>query len=176
VQNRMRIFALILGSALIALPLASSASIVLGELQQDGDGNTSFAGNDSEAAVLAALGLVVEEIAKVDWPDTSTDGLTLSDISFNSDTPPEPIAGQWDYAGPEIIDLIVVKAGNEWAAYLFTDTITNDMPNIGLWDTSELGDKGMSHITGYRIVPEPGTVALMSLGLLGLAVQGRRRG
>ncbi|HIG69307.1 MAG TPA: PEP-CTERM sorting domain-containing protein [Myxococcales bacterium] len=72
-----------------------------------------------------------------------------------------------------VVDLLVVKAGNEYAAYLYTNALTGGMPNLGLWDTTDLGNKGMSHVTGYSIIPEPSTALMLSLGLVVLAVRNR---
>ncbi len=73
-----------------------------------------------------------------------------------------------------MVDLFVVKAGNDWAAYLYNDIITGNMPNLGLWDTGDLDDKGLSHVTAYNIVPEPGTGLLLGAVLLGLGGFRRR--
>ncbi len=59
----------------------------------------------------------------------------------------EPISGEWDYVGPSTVDLIVVKAGNMHAAYRYDDTITNATSDSGLWDTSQLDNKELSHLT-----------------------------
>jgi hypothetical protein len=136
----------------------------------------TFSGNDSEEQILIDLGLEVVELAKVEIPDLSNAGLTLSMIMYNDDVPPEPISGWWDYDGSlGTVDLLVVKAGNQYAAFQYDDIITNNQPNLGLWDTTQLGNKGLSHVTGYNIVPEPATAALVALGLalLGSARPGR---
>ncbi len=89
-----------------------------------------FSGNDSEQAVFDELGLVVVELARVEIPLLMNDGLVLTVTMENDDD--EPIAGEWDFGGPEVVDLIVVKAGNDWAAYLYNSVVTNSMPNLGL--------------------------------------------
>ncbi len=135
----------------------ASANIVVGNLQG------VFPGNDSVAQILIDLGLEVILLAKVDDPDSMNDGLTLSNIVMEES---EPKSGQWDFAGPEIVDLLVVKAGNDYAAYLYHAIISGSMPNTGLWNTLDLGNKGMSHISAYSIVPEPATAVFLSFGLL----------
>ena len=96
------------------------------------------------------------------------------DIVTVDDDDDEPIAGEWDFGGPEVVDLIVVKAGSDWAAYLYNAVITDNMPNLGLWDTGDLDDKGLSHVTAYNIVPEPGTGLLLGAVLLGLGLYRRQ--
>jgi hypothetical protein len=159
--------ALLLAAAVALSASAASANVVTGNLLG------VFPGNDSEATLLADLGLVVNELAKVDVPDTSTDGLTISNIVLNGDS--EPVSGQWDYLGVSVVDIFVVKAGNQYAAYEYNDFITSNMPNTGLWDTTDLGDDiGLSNVTAYELVPEPGASLLVALGLIGIAA--RRRG
>ena len=126
-----------------------------------------FNGNSSVASILSDLGLEVVELARVETPATQNNGLTLSMVTFDER---DPKSGQWDFAGPMVVDLLVVKAGNDYAAYLYNDAISGGMPNTGLWDTSDLGNKGMSHVTTYSLVPEPSTVFLMALGLAVLSI------
>jgi hypothetical protein len=150
------------GSARLA-----QADIVLGDFLG------VFDGNDSPEAIFEDLGFNVELLAKVEIPSLSQDGLTLTPTDFNDDL--EPIGGQWAYSGPGIVDILVVKAGSQYAAYLYTDANTNNQRNIGLWDTSALGNKGTSHISVYRfvVIPEPGSLAVLGLG--GVAMLMRRR-
>lgn len=48
---------------------------------------------------------------------------------------------------------------------------------MGIWDTSALNNKGMSHVSAYQFnlqfIPEPGTAVLLGIGALGFV--GRRR-
>jgi len=113
----------------------------------------------------------------VETPATTSGGLTLTNTVFNADMPPEPISGQWNFSGPGLVDIIVVKAGNDYAAFLFSDANTANMRNIGLWDTAQLGGIGMSHITAYQIsaVPLPAALPLLGSAFAALGMVGWRR-
>ena len=71
--------------------------------------------------------------------------------------------------------MIVVKAGTNYSAYLFDAANNGGMPNMGLWDTSTLDKKGLSHLSAYSIVPIPAAVWLFAGALAALAGI-RRRG
>ena len=146
----------------------SSASAAL----EQGDYLGTFSGNDSEAAMLADLDLDVNLLARVNWPDTSNAGLEIFNLTFNDDN--EAIDGEWSYSGPAIVGYIVIKAGNQYAVYDYTGVA---MQNMGIWDTSELGNKGVSHITAYqaKVVPIPAALWLMVSGLAGLGLMQRRK-
>jgi hypothetical protein len=158
----------------MVMALALWAHPAAGNMVQ-GDYLGTFGGNDSEAALLSDLGLLVEELAKVDEPATSNDGLTISNLVLDGDN--EPISGDWAYVDPNalgrLVDILVVKAGNEYAAYHYTDANTANMRNVGIWDTGDVMDRGMSHISAYQIIPEPATLALLALG--GLTLLWRKR-
>ncbi len=169
-----RLFYLALAALIFAAVLTPSsgarANIVLGDHL-----GTFLSVNDSEAQLLVDLGLQVTLLARVESPATTSGGLTLSDFMLNGDL--EPISGQWQFSGPEVVDIIVVKAGNDYAAFLFTVANTANMLNIGLWDTSFLGNKGMSHITAYQIsaVPLPAALPLLGSAFAALGFVGWRR-
>lgn len=136
-----------------------------------GDYLGTFSGNDSEAALLAAIGVEVVLLAKVDAPDTSSDGLELTNLVFDEDD--EPVSGDWSYSGEGLVDYLVVKAGNAFAVYRYTDANTDNMRNMGIWDTTDLAGKGMSHVAAYQaVIPVPGALWLFAGGLVFLA---RRR-
>lgn len=128
-----------------------------------------FSGNDSEIELETLFaGNTFTQLAKVETPATSNNGLNLTNISVNGDN--EPVSGNWSYSGSDLVDFLIVKAGNSFAVYKYTDANTDNMRNIGLWDTSALNNKGMSHISAYRVsaVPIPAAVWLFGAGLLGL--------
>ena len=140
-----------------------------------------FSGNDSAAAVELALGLDpgdVTLLAKVDLnsappPDPSSDGgLSLSSMTLNGND--EATSGWWDYAGPSIANIIAVKAGPDFALYEYTSVLNGGMPNMGLWNTSDLSNKGLSHLTAYSVVPEPSTALLLGFGLAHLIIRKQR--
>ena len=145
------------------------ANIVLG------DHLGTFAGNDDVSSLFSDLGLQVTQLAKVEDPATSADGLTLSFIMFNGDS--EPISGQWEFTGAGLVDILVVKAGNDYAVFMYTDANTSNMRNIGLWDTSQLDNKGMSHITAYQlaVIPLPAALPLLGSALATFGIVGWRR-
>lgn len=155
---------------LAGILLCSGANAAL----EQGDYMGTFSGNDSEASLLAELGINVNLIVKNDWPDTMTDGLSISELMFNDDDPPEPISGEWSYDGPEIVGYIVIKAGNEYAVYDYTNVA---MTNMGIWDTADVMNKGLSHITAYeaKAIPVPAAVWLMVSGLAGLGLMRRNK-
>ena len=163
---------------LCKLIVALSFGIVLFPAQQatanvvSGDFVNVFAGNDSEAALESLFpALSFTQLAKVETPATSNGGLDLLVFTGPAN---EPTSGQWGYTGPEVVDYFVVKAGNNYALYRYTDANTTSMRNIGLWDTTELENKGMSHVTAYSAVPIPAAVWLLGSGLIGLVGISRR--
>ncbi|MDH3645666.1 MAG: VPLPA-CTERM sorting domain-containing protein [Gammaproteobacteria bacterium] len=162
-------------AALFVLILPAHSSVVPGELLG------VFSGNDSVAGLLDNLGIEATFLAKINMPsaietsELSSDGLTISDFLLNSSD--EALSGQWSYSGPEIASIIVLKASGQYAVYAFDDELTNNMPNIGLFDTSDLDDKGLSHISAYStaVVPVPGALLMFVSGLLGLGIVRRRK-
>lgn len=159
---------------LVVLSLPAHSAVVPGQLLG------IFSGNDSVAGLFNNLGLEATRLARIDLPSAmasstlSDDGLTISNFALNGSD--EVLLGQWSYSGPEIANIIVLKAGRQYAVYLFSDAITTNMPNIGLFDTSDLHGKGLSHITAYSVsvVPVPAAVWLFASGLIGLACARRK--
>lgn len=158
---------LAVASLLIFSP--ASAAVV------QGDYLGTSGGNDSEAALLAAIGVSVLEVEKIDSPATANGDFQISNFTFNGDG--EPTSGEWSYTGTELVDYIVIKAGPAFAIYHYTDLNTSNMRNMGIWDTSGVDNKGLSHITAYTVaaVPVPAALWLMASGLTGLGFLRRRQ-
>jgi hypothetical protein len=135
----------------------AAACAVLGELLG------VFEGNDSEDSILLDLGVETIRLDRVEPPVTSSGGLSISTLTTKDGD--EPICGEWDYVGLPEVDLIVVKAGSRYAAYRHDGTITDATSSSGLWDTSQLDNKELSHLTAYRVVPEPATAVLLGMGV-----------
>jgi PEP-CTERM motif len=134
----------------------AAASAVFGELLG------VFEGNDSEDSILLDLGMEAIRLDRVEAPATRSGGLSISTLTTKDGD--EPICGEWDYVGLLEIDLIVVKAGSLYAAYRHDGSITDATSSSGLWDTSQLDNKALSHLTAYRVVPEPATAVLLGMG------------
>ena len=127
-----------------------------------------FEGNDSEDSILLDLGVETILLDRVEPPATRSGGLRISTLTTKDGD--EPICGEWDYVGLPEVDLIVVKAGSRYAAYRHDGSITDATSSSGLWDTTQLDNKELSHLTAYRVVPEPATVVLIGMGTASLCL------
>ena len=155
IRGRLIIGALVvvIGSGLAG---EAAACAVFGELLG------VFEGNDSEDSILLDLGVETIRLGRVEPPAASSGGLRISTLTTKDGD--EPICGGWNYAGPSEVDLIVVKAGSLYAAYGYDGGITDATSSSGLWDTSQLDNRELSHLTAYRVVPEPATAVLLGMG------------
>ena len=87
----------------------AAASAIFGELLG------VFGGNNSESSILLDVGLEAIRLDRVETPDISSGELSI--LVLTTKDGDEPISGEWYYVGPLAVDLIVVKAGNMYAAY-----------------------------------------------------------
>ena len=122
-----------------------------------------FEGNDSEDSILLDLGVETVRLGRVELPDITSDGLSI--LVLTTKDGDEPISGEWNCVGPPAVDLIVVKAGSMYGVYRYDDVIGDATSSYGLWDTSQLDNRELSHLTAYRVVPEPATAVLLGMGV-----------
>jgi hypothetical protein len=140
---------------------------------QDGDDNNDPYPSDLTAFDVSWTAIDKDELADLtDGNDPDTGQLeSLFHWTAGPDEDPNDVrSGEWflDDAIWSLYDrlVIVLKAGNGFATFeLEVDDLTGD------WIT----EQGLSHASLYGIIgdgtiPEPGTLALLGLGLLGLGL------
>ncbi|MCP3874088.1 MAG: PEP-CTERM sorting domain-containing protein [Desulfobacteraceae bacterium] len=115
--------------------------------------------------------------SKVDAPDSTNDGLNVTYDVGN-------LSGTWSTANDDLIEFYSVKAANEFAFYWIEGGAIS-----GDWSTEHLLNNGgntpeISHLSTWNQidgqvpnspVPEPATMVLFGIGLIGLAGIGRKK-
>lgn len=161
----------LIGVVVVLFMSVSASAASYGGLGNYGTFLGTFSGNDSEKALFADLGLEADLIEKIDTPATSEDFFSIFNFTLNDDD--EIIAGEWAYTGPGIITHIVIKSGPNYSVFEYMDGL-----NMGLFDTSTLDNKGLSHITAYAAaapIPLPAAAWLFLSAFVGLIGFGKKR-
>lgn len=139
----------------------------------------TFPGNDLPGIVDTLLGIDATLLGSTEVPGVDND-FAVGGSLF---TPDGWVTGGWYYPGQ--VNLITIKAGNEWAAFCVRDPcetiefskrhfLASSFTSSGAWSTEMLGWKGVSHVSAWSVlcVPEPSTFILVLVGmvLIGLVV------
>ena len=132
---------------------------------------------------LTSIGYSEEEITLYGKSDASTlwtpDTQTIDDHGI--------VSGTWQTypvespPNPDVVDLIIVKGGNDFSVHQYDPAASSGTWNIGYLD--EAGKSGkppaVSHVSAYlgniTPVPEPATMLLFGTGILGIAALGRKK-
>lgn len=162
------------------------------------EGNDVGAKGNGEENLASAFGGTWDLLLNSD----SQLNASLTDFAVNftlSEFPAEQTSGSWilSWIGSDLpieVDFAaVIKTNNSWAAYLFEDEVFQVSPNSGsgTWESAFANPndslQSLSHFSLYvrdisqppavptSAIPAPATLALLSIGLLGLALRKSRK-
>jgi hypothetical protein len=162
------------------------------------------AGNDDATAVDGAFGGTWEELAKADGSTLPSDTGSYMGVDFTlTATCDGGCAGSsgtytltWTDPAPTSLPLtfdfvVALKGSDNYGLYFFDDVTIQSDPNsgtansgTGTWEITFLNNgeqiPNISHLTiyvreGTSDMPEPGTLSLLGIGLLGIGLSRRRK-
>jgi hypothetical protein len=187
-KTLVRSFVMATGLAMALGATTANAATLIATL----DGNDCaglFGANFNECAIPSQYDADMSPvIAKFDFNDNGA----VTQTSLNTTLFPSLDGTEWSFDGPAMtwtynpgpgdptITFFVAKGGNAFNLFLADDELSDN------WFTPNNpsgGPAGLSHLTFYDTdgdtppdtVPEPVSVALLGLGLLGAAIAHRRR-
>ena len=148
--------------------------------------------NDPFPSSLTLDSMTFDALQKTSWEETGLLTETLVDISLTVTPSLQATSGTWSFTNLAAYDsyVIVLKDGAtapdgvNWSAYLLDSSLFNSTAGStwsGDWTygigLTSIAPAELSHLSVYgklSSVPEPGMVALLAIGLLGMVAARRR--